>query len=438
MNGHPYPSAKVLLAAIAKHHLVSPPGFYPSYSNTGLGVLGLALAAASSAASGEPSVLPYADVMKRDVFDPMGLNGSHFLATDANRHLIVVPSVEPDLAVRGYRLHQDYLMLTQEQDHDFLDAMNPAGGQFSSLADVMTLAQTILDPSHPKSQISSYARDKWLQPAHVFAEDDWTEIGLVWEILKAADSNGRLRKIYWKRESHTCPGFHVLDPYRRLPASGQCGRIPHCAIAVHPGTSYGVVVLMAGPYPDTAKLVYDTFALLQPAIDRALVDAVDALYVGSWTAETANVSAPTSARIAIERGTLYMEALVLLGADALKAFGAESRLAMRATGFRDEFRYVLVPGSRRSCGVDGFPFSQARHGDRGVQRREAHGLLSVLERAGHVGRPRRRGDQRAVLHRGWGRATPPYPVPLVGVEENVNEHCSRCLFEVWYATSSGM
>ncbi|KAL1941017.1 hypothetical protein VTO73DRAFT_7653 [Trametes versicolor] len=302
MNGHPYPSPKVLLDAIAKHHLVSPPGFYPSYSNTGLGVLGLALAAASSAASGEPSVLSYADVMKRDVFDPMGLNGSHFLAADANKHLIVVPSVEPDLA-----------------DHDFLDAMNPAGGQFSSLADIMTLAQTILDPSHPKSQISSYARDKWLQPAHVFDEDDWTEIGLVWEILKAADSHGRLRKIYWKLGN--VGGYHT-------------------AIAVHPGTSYGVVVLMAGPYPDTAKLVYDTFALFQPAIDRALADAVNALYVGSWTAETADVStsAPTFARIAIEHGTLYMEKLVLLGADALRAFGAEGRLAMRATGFRDEFR----------------------------------------------------------------------------------------------------
>lgn len=91
-------------------------------------------------------------------------------------------------------------MLTLVQDDDFHDTMNAAGGQFASLADMITLAQTIIDPSHPKSQISSYARDKWLKPAHVFEEDDWTEVGLAWEIIKAEDSHGRMRKIYWKRE----------------------------------------------------------------------------------------------------------------------------------------------------------------------------------------------------------------------------------------------
>lgn len=117
----------------------------------------------------------------------------------------------------------------------------------------------------------------------------------------------------------------------------------HTAIAVHPGTSYGVVVLMAGPYPDTAKLVYDTFELMQPAIDRALADAVEESYVGSWVDDSAN--ATTSARIAIDRGTLYMEELVLLGVDALKKLGAEGRLAIRSTGWRDEFRYVPEPTS---------------------------------------------------------------------------------------------
>ena len=84
--------------------------------------------------------------------------------------------------------------------------MNPAGGQFSSLSDLITVTQTLLNPNHPKSQISRYARDKWLQTVHAFEEDDWTEIGFIWEIIKARDSNGRLRKIYWKRTS-PCPGM---------------------------------------------------------------------------------------------------------------------------------------------------------------------------------------------------------------------------------------
>ena len=84
--------------------------------------------------------------------------------------------------------------------------MNPAGGQFSSLSDMITVAQTLLNAQHPKSQISEYSLNKWLQTVHAFEEDDWTEIGFIWEIIKARDSNGRLRKIYWKRTS-PCPGM---------------------------------------------------------------------------------------------------------------------------------------------------------------------------------------------------------------------------------------
>lgn len=79
--------------------------------------------------------------------------------------------------------------------------MNPAGGQFSSLSDLITVTQTLLNTKHPKSQISQYSRDKWLQTVHAFEEDDWTEIGFIWEIIKQKDSNGRARKIYWKRSS---------------------------------------------------------------------------------------------------------------------------------------------------------------------------------------------------------------------------------------------
>ncbi|KAL1941009.1 hypothetical protein VTO73DRAFT_7645 [Trametes versicolor] len=316
-NGNPFPSHQSLFNAISKHHLVSPPWSYPAYSNTGTGVLGLALAAASSAASGDASTMSYADLLKRDIFDPMGLNGSHFLTTDANKHLVVVPSVGPEVA-----------------DQDFLDAMNPAGGQFASLADMVTLTQTILDPSHTKSQISSYARDKWLRTVHAFEEDDWTEIGFIWEIIKAADSNGRLRKIYWKLGAMA--GYHT-------------------AIAVHPGTSYGVVVLMGGRYPDAAKLAYDTFELFQPAIDQALADAVEESYVGSWVDETA--SAPTSARISIDRGTLYMEEFSLLGVDALKSFGAQGRLALRPTGWSEELRLDTgIPGYNGQKHMGCYPY----------------------------------------------------------------------------------
>lgn len=77
--------------------------------------------------------------------------------------------------------------------------MNPAGGQFGSLEDMIILTQTLLNPRHPKSLITQYTMDKWLHTVHAFEEDDWTESGMVWEIVKQPDSYGRLRKIYWKR-----------------------------------------------------------------------------------------------------------------------------------------------------------------------------------------------------------------------------------------------
>ena len=98
-NGNPFPTHKALFDAIARHHLTSPPAAYPAYSNTGTGLLGVALAAASSAAAGDASVISYADLLQRDLFTPMGLNGSHFLTTDENKHLVVVPSVGPEVAV---------------------------------------------------------------------------------------------------------------------------------------------------------------------------------------------------------------------------------------------------------------------------------------------------------------------------------------------------
>lgn len=116
----------------------------------------------------------------------------------------------------------------------------------------------------------------------------------------------------------------------------------HSALAIHPGTSYGIIVLMAGHYPDAAKLAYDAFALMQPAIDNALADMATTLYAGSWHAYSDNHSKPSSARVIVEKGTLYMESYTLLGVDALSRFGAQGRLALRPSGRRDEFRCVML------------------------------------------------------------------------------------------------
>ena len=98
-NGRPFPTYEALFDDMPRHHLVSYPWTYPSYSNTGVGVLGLALAAASRVADGHDSVIAHADLLQRDIFGPMGLNGSHFLATERNKNSVVVSSVVPNTVV---------------------------------------------------------------------------------------------------------------------------------------------------------------------------------------------------------------------------------------------------------------------------------------------------------------------------------------------------
>ena len=107
----------------------------------------------------------------------------------------------------------------------------------------------------------------------------------------------------------------------------------HSALAIHPGTSYGIVLLMAGHYPDAAQLTYEAFSLMQPAIDRALADMVTEFYAGEWRDERNSF-----ARVVIDKGTLYVERYTLDGVDALQKFGAQGRLALRPSGRRDEFR----------------------------------------------------------------------------------------------------
>lgn len=42
----------------------------------------------------------------------------------------------------------------------------------------------------------------------------------------------------------------------------------HSALAIHPGTPYRIIVLLAGRYHDAAKIAYDAFEIFQSAIDQ--------------------------------------------------------------------------------------------------------------------------------------------------------------------------
>ena len=114
----------------------------------------------------------------------------------------------------------------------------------------------------------------------------------------------------------------------------------HTAVTVNPTSGVGVVLLMAGAFPDSGELVYDAYEILQPAFDAALADAAAQLYAGEWHSD--GDSGSSNARVFVDDGTLYIDRLTLFGQDALKTLGAEGRAALRPTR-KDEFRSVSAP-----------------------------------------------------------------------------------------------
>lgn len=94
---------------------------------------------------------------------------------------------------------------------------------------------------------------------------------------------------------------------------------------------------MGGYYPDAARLAYDAFDVFQPAFDKALAELATSLYVGKWG------KGNDTATISLERGTLYIEQLLIEGRDVLANFRAPGRLALRSTDRHDELRYARWP-----------------------------------------------------------------------------------------------
>lgn len=84
-----WPTFDEQLQSIAHTPLVAPPGSFPVYSNTAFSVLGAALVAANT--KGGDSTTPYADLVKRDLFTPLGMNGSSFAASAENAALLALP-----------------------------------------------------------------------------------------------------------------------------------------------------------------------------------------------------------------------------------------------------------------------------------------------------------------------------------------------------------
>ncbi|KIY65470.1 beta-lactamase/transpeptidase-like protein [Cylindrobasidium torrendii FP15055 ss-10] len=331
INGAPFPTIEETLEGLAAYPLVQCTSIQPVYSNAGIALLGQAAVVVNMRYEearnivGGPST--WRELVKRDVFQPLDLNGSFFTVNEHNERHVAVAKED-----------------SEEVDLDFLDTMSSSGGQMSSLADYIKLMQTILDPTRPESLLPPRVVREWLQPMHGFLDDE-TEVGLIWEIQKMKDSYGR--------------------PLRLFEKHGTLGA-SRSVFSVNKDTGYGVVWMNTGASSVAGEAVHDVFEIMQPALDEILTKHSRTRYAGIWKGIGGDgrvKTADSEIVVSVDGGTLWVDKFVLNGADVLEVTQAGVSVPLWSTGREDEFRTMF--GASRGCmsawaGIDegfsrGFP-----------------------------------------------------------------------------------
>jgi CubicO group peptidase (beta-lactamase class C family) len=103
LNGCPFPTTREVINGLPKYPLVVPIYSYPVYSNAGMAILGAAAVVANVAFENEMGVVDspptWQALVRRDIFDPLGLNGSFFTVTPENKAHVAVSSLNSDEVV---------------------------------------------------------------------------------------------------------------------------------------------------------------------------------------------------------------------------------------------------------------------------------------------------------------------------------------------------
>ncbi|KAJ8514878.1 hypothetical protein ONZ45_g7620 [Pleurotus djamor] len=241
-SGVPFPDRRAFLDAISTTNNVAAPYTFPSYSNAGFSVLGLANLEATRRHEGLHAPSSHAALLDRDIFAPLGLNGSSFVVSEANRDRVVVSST-----------------FTNEVDLDFGDITNPAGGQMSSLSDLVKFLHL--------STYGGMISQKWEPPGRYFASATAT-----------AETYGSTAKV-----TGELIGFHTL-------------------ICANPSTGFVTVILTTGPTMQTFPLNDLILSHFQPAFDIITEEFTKDALVGDWSSNDVRVNVSVS----IISGSLFV------------------------------------------------------------------------------------------------------------------------------------
>jgi len=208
----------------------------------GFSLLGVANQAAAQAMEGDEAPGSFEELVQRDIFDKIGMEDSSFLVEESKKHRVVVPS-----------------HASAEVDDDW-GTDNAAGGQMSSLSDLVLLAKSFLNPASESSLLTPITMLEWLKPVHDFW-DGITSVGLPWEMTRRSISFGRTIDEFSKSGDFTSQ---------------------HTSFVLYPSHSFGIITLTASEEInsiDLHKLALDHFL---PAFDEALIQTTEQHMSGVW------------------------------------------------------------------------------------------------------------------------------------------------------------
>jgi hypothetical protein len=218
--------------------------------------------------------------------------------------------------------------------------MNPAGGQYSSLKDMVRVMQSFLKPSSvPGSVLSEYTLKEWMRPLHIWA-DDLTESGAPWEIKKVA--GGKLGTSRFYSKGGNLPGYRS-------------------EFAINPSYSYGIIALMTGPNDNILTILNEIIDRFQPAFEKIQARAVKEAYAGRWRDKETN----SEAIVQVSGGSIVLKKLMVKDVDILGlvqqklSAGKKERgkpVLLWDTGIEGEFRLAFGRPGLNEGPVGCFPY----------------------------------------------------------------------------------
>ncbi|PPQ63771.1 hypothetical protein CVT24_004313 [Panaeolus cyanescens] len=290
-----------IIKSISRYPLVNSPYQYPIYSNTGMDILGLANIAANAQAhpgsDSEPKT--HRDLIKRDIFDPLGFTHSFYQMPNSSlRNYVAVPSPS------GIGINMT--------DTVYDDAYEPAGGQYSSMRDLAKLMRMILSP-RDKTLLSRSTVREWLRPIHSWGLGQ--SVGAPWEIT----------------------------PFDDVQVFSKGGNLPgyHSEFSLVPEYSYGVIVLVTGSYADTSNIVNEVLKRFHRSFKSIQEEEIKSKYAGKW------YNGDDFIEISVRKGVPYVQKGVIQGENFLDTMsgwmsdsgkGKAGPSALWTTGRVGEFR----------------------------------------------------------------------------------------------------